>query len=82
MLAYIIRRLVYLIPVLFVFKIVVFTFAQMLPSDIIEIMMGEEDIADSEIRAVLEEEFGLNDPIYFQYGKWIGGVLQETSANR
>ena len=74
--------MVYLIPVLFVLKIVVFTFAQMLPSDIIDIMMGEEDIADSEVCAVLEEEFGLNDPIYFQYGKWIGGVLQETSANR
>ena len=82
MLAYIIRRLVYLIPVLFVLKIVVFTFAQMLPGDIIDLMMDEEDIADSKIRAVLEEEFGLNDPIYFQYGKWIGGVLQETWANR
>lgn len=82
MLAYIIRRLVYLIPVLFVVKIVVFTFAQMLPGNIINILMGEEDIADSEIRAVLEEEFGLNDPIYVQYGKWISRVLQETSANR
>ena len=82
MLAYIIRRLVYLIPVLFVLKIVVFTFAQMLPSDIIDIMMGEEDIVDPEIRAALEEEFGQNDPIYVKYGKWIGRVLQETSANR
>ena len=54
----------------------------MLPGDIIDIMMGEEDIADFETRAVLEEEFGLNDPIYVQYGKWIGGVLRETSANR
>ena len=69
MLAYIIRRLVYLIPVLFVLKIVVFTFAQMLPGDIIDIRMGEEDIAVSEIRAVPEEELGLNDPIYVQYGK-------------
>ena len=82
MLAYIIWRLVYLIPVLFVLKIVVFTFAQMLPGDIIDIMMGEEDIVDFEIRAALEEEFGLNDPIYVQYGKWISHVLQETSANR
>ena len=69
MLAYIIRRLVYLIPVLLVLKIVVFTFAQMLPGDIIDIRMGEEDIAVSEIRAVLEEELELNDPIYVQYGK-------------
>ena len=48
----------------------------MLPSDIIDIMMGEEDIVEPKIRAALEEEFGLNDPIYVQYGKWIGRVLQ------
>ena len=76
MLAYIIRRLVYLIPVLFVLTVVVFTFVQMLPGDIIDVMMGEEDIEDPEVRAALEEEFGLNDPIYVQYGKWIGRVLQ------
>jgi len=76
MLAYIIRRLVYLIPVLFVLTVVVFTFVQMLPGDIIDVMMGEEDIEDPEVRAALEEEFGLNHPIYVQYGKWIGRVLQ------
>ena len=76
MLAYIIRRLVYLIPVLFVLTVVVFTFVQMLPGDIIDHMMGEEDIEDPEVRAALEEEFGLNDPIFLQYGKWIGRVLQ------
>ena len=76
MVAHIIRRLGYLIPVLFVLTIVVFTFVQMLPGDIIDVMMGEEDIEDPEVRAALEEEFGLNDPIFLQYGKWIGRVLQ------
>jgi len=76
MLAYIIRRLVYLIPVLFVLTVVVFGFVQMLPGDIIDVMIGEEDVEDPEVRAALEEEFGLNDPIYVQYGKWIGRVLQ------
>ena len=69
MLAYIIQRLVYLIPVLFVFTVVVFTFVQMLPGNIIDVMMGEEDIENPEVRASLEEEFGLNDPIFVQYGK-------------
>ena len=82
MLAYIIWRLVYLIPVLFVLKIIVFTFAQTVTGDIIDIMMSEEVIVETEIRAALEEEFGLNDPTYVQYGKWISHALQETSANR
>ena len=76
MLAYFIWRLVYRIPVLFVLTVVVFIFVQMLPGDIIDVMMGEEDIEDPEVRAALEEEFGLNDPIFVQYGKWIGRVLQ------
>ena len=69
MLAYIIRRLIYLIPVLFVLTVVVFAFVQMLPGDIIDVMMGEEDIEDPEVRIALEKEFGLNEPIYVQYGK-------------
>ena len=55
MLAYIIWRPVYLIPVLFVLKIIVFTFAQTVPGDIIDIMMSEEDIVETGIRAALEE---------------------------
>jgi len=48
----------------------------MLPGDIIDVMMGEEDIEDPEVRIALEKEFGLNEPIYVQYGKWISRVLQ------
>ena len=81
MLAYIIRRLIYLIPVLFVLTVVVFAFVQMLPGDIIDVMMGEEDIEDPEVRLALEKEFGLNEPIYVQYGKWISRVLQGDLGN-
>jgi peptide/nickel transport system permease protein len=71
MLAYTIRRIVYLIPVLFVLTVVVFGFVQMLPGDIIDTMIGEEDVEDPEVRLALEKEFGLDKPIYVQYGKWL-----------
>lgn len=76
MLAYTIRRFVYLIPVLFVLTVVVFLFVQLLPGDIIDIMIGEEDIEDPEVRIALTKELGLDQPLYVQYGKWIGRVLQ------
>ncbi|MDP6390778.1 MAG: ABC transporter permease, partial [Alphaproteobacteria bacterium] len=66
-----IRRIVYLIPVLFVLTVVVFGFVQMLPGDIIDTMIGEEDVEDPEVRLALEKEFGLDKPIYVQYGKWL-----------
>jgi peptide/nickel transport system permease protein len=76
MLTYTIRRFVYLIPVLFVLTVVVFLFVQLLPGDIIDIMIGEEDIEDPEVRIALTKELGLGQPLYVQYGKWIGRVLQ------
>ena len=76
MLAYTIRRFVYLIPVLFVLTVVVFLFVQLLPDNIIDIMIGEEDIEDSEVRIALTKELGLDQPLYVQYGKWIWRVLQ------
>mgnify|MGYP001437113405 FL=1 len=76
MLAYLIRRILYLIPVLFVLTLVVFTFVQLLPGDIIDTMIGEEDVEDPEVRAALEKEFGLDQPVYVQYGKWLGKAVQ------
>tara|TARA_Y100001934_G_scaffold116418_1_gene142485 strand:+ start:14134 stop:15084 length:951 start_codon:yes stop_codon:yes gene_type:complete len=76
MLAYLIRRILYLIPVLLVLTVVVFTFVQLLPGDIIDTMIGEEDVEDPEVRAALEKEFGLDQPVYVQYVKWLGRAVQ------
>ena len=76
MLAYLIRRILYLIPVLLVLTVVVFTFVQLLPGDIIDTMIGEEDVEDPEVRAALEKEFGLDQPVYVQYAKWLGRAVQ------
>ena len=66
MLTYTIRRFVYLIPVLFVLTVVVFLFIQLLPGDIIDIMIGEEDIEAPEVRIALTKELGLDQPLYVQ----------------
>ncbi|MEL0110472.1 MAG: hypothetical protein VW835_01960, partial [Rickettsiales bacterium] len=76
MFAYIIQRIVYLIPVLFVLTVVVFSLVHLLPGDIIDTMMDEEDAEDIEVRLALTKELGLDQPIYVQYGKWIFRVLQ------
>ncbi len=51
MIAYLIRRILYLIPVLFVLTLVVFTFVQLLPGDFIDAMMDQEDAEDPLVRA-------------------------------
>jgi len=76
MLIYTINRILHMIPVLFVLTVVVFLFMQMLPGDVIDTLIGDEEAEDPETRALLMKENGLDQPIYVQYGVWIGKVFQ------
>jgi peptide/nickel transport system permease protein len=76
MLAYVLRRIAHLVPVLFVLTVVVFSFVEMLPGNIIDTLIGTEGIDDPEVRQILEKEYGLDQPIYVRYGKWLGRTLQ------
>ena len=76
MVIYTINRIIQLIPVLLIVSIVVFSFVHFLPGDVIDVLAGEEDIQDPEVRAALEKEFGLDKPIYIQYLVWLGNVLR------
>ena len=75
MLIYAINRILQLIPVLFVLSVMVFGFVHALPGDIIDAMAGDEVIDDPAVRKVLEKEYGIDKPLYVQYGRWVGRVL-------
>lgn len=79
MLQYIARRILYMIPTLFVISIISFTIIQLPPGDFLTTYVATlrqqgEDVDASAI-AVLQEQYGLNQPIYIQYGKWITNIL-------
>ena len=76
MLAYIIRRLVQLVPVLLVLTVVVFTFVEMLPGNIVDTLVGDEGMHDPEVRLILEKEYGLDQPVIIRYGKWLYRAVQ------
>lgn len=76
MIRYTINRIFYLIPVLFILSVVVFSFVHFLPGDVIDTLAGEEDMDDPEVRAALMKEFGLDKPLYMQYAVWLGRVLR------
>ena len=78
---YIIRRLLLLIPTLFIVSSLVFLFIRLIPGDIIDVManeMGPESgySGVSLDRAAIERRLGLDVPIHVQYGRWIGQILQ------
>src|SRR5438105_2242660 len=76
---YIAKRVLYMIPTLFVISLISFTIIQLPPGDFLTTYVATlrqqgEDLDTQAIQA-LEDQYGLNQPIYVQYGKWIGGIL-------
>jgi peptide/nickel transport system permease protein len=67
------RRSLYLIPVLLGGSIVVFILIHLAPGDPVDAMMGI--YASPEAREALRERYGLNDPLVVQYLRWLGLVL-------
>ncbi len=76
MLIYAINRILQIIPVIFILSVLVFGFVHALPGDVIDTLTATDGEEDPEVRAALEEEFGLNKPIYVQYFIWVGSALQ------
>ena len=74
--AYVVRRLIALIPTLIFASLIVFVLMRLIPGDVIDLMLAQNDIATTQDRAAMEAALGLDQPMYVQYFRWIGGVLQ------
>ena len=78
--AYIIRRLLLIVPSLFILSILVFLSVRFLPGDAIDAMLGKSEFISGEVdRPALEHMLGLDVPVHVQYGRWIGGILRHGS---
>ena len=72
---YVIRRLLLIIPSLFILTILVFLSVRFIPGDVIDAMLGKDELMAGEVdREALEHMLGLDVPVYVQYGRWIGVV--------
>jgi len=74
--AFIIRRLLTLLPTLLFTSVIVFASIRLIPGDVVELMLAQNDISTGNDRARLEQALGLDQPVYIQYFHWIGAVLQ------
>lgn len=80
MLNYIIRRLLYMLVTLFFISLISFLIIELTPGSYLDTMLMQlrqrgGDINQSQI-AALEEKYGVHDPVYVKYLKWMGGVVQ------
>lgn len=74
MLRYILRRLVYMIPILFGVSVVVFLILHLVPGDPAVLVAGPD--ATLEDIALARSRLGLDRPLPVQYISWLGNLLQ------
>lgn len=71
---YILKRIILLIPTLFLISFIVFSIIRLLPGDVVQLMLSEQGYASD-----VEEMYrllGLNKPIHQQYLEYIRGALR------
>jgi peptide/nickel transport system permease protein len=74
--SYVIRRLLALVPTLILASIIVFVTVRLIPGDIIELMLSQNDLsADAKSREQVVAALGLDKPMWQQYLTWISGIV-------
>lgn len=79
LISYIIRRILWSIPILFVVSLLAFLIIQAPPGDFITAhtasLLSDGQEVDYEQIEALREHYGLNQSIFVQYWRWISGVV-------
>ena len=79
MFVYIVRRILMMIPTLFIISILSFMIIQLPPGDFLTSYVAqlrqEGDTVDEAELDSLRERYGLGQPVHIQYGKWVWGIV-------
>ena len=71
---YVVKRVLSMIPLMFVVSIIVFLFIRLIPGDPAR-MIGGPTATLGEIEAI-REQLGLDQPLVPQFIQWLGGIFQ------
>ncbi len=75
MLSYILRRLLIALPSVLGISVVLFTVLALAPGDPFEELATNPNVP-AEVKAMLRVKFGLDDPIWQRYFRWLAAMLQ------
>jgi len=71
---YLFKRLLLAVPTLVGASLIIFLLVHIAPGDPVRVLLGQMD--DPALRERLIQHFGLDQPLYQQYLRWFGKVLQ------
>ena len=80
MLNYVVHRLLLMVPTLLLISVVTFVIIQLPPGDYLDTLVSElrasGEPADLQRAEFLRKQYGLDQPLWVQYGRWLRGLLQ------
>ena len=76
MTAYIARRALIAIPILFGITVLVFTFVAVAPGDPVDAYLRPEMAGNQQLRQLMTHQLGLDQPLPIRYLAWLGQTLQ------
>lgn len=86
MLQYILRRVLLMIPTVFAISIVVFIIIQLPPGDflttLVATMSSQGETVDQQALDALRQQYGIGQPVYVQYYKWMKNILLHGDFGR
>jgi len=74
--AFVLRRTIFLVPMLLGLSLVMFGLVHAAPGDPVVALLGPQAAANPEFVEQARENLGLNDPLPVQYVRWLGRLAQ------
>ena len=74
--AYIVKRLLQMIPVVILVTMMVYSLILLMPGDPITAMIGRGEVLDEEQIEILRHKLGLDKPIPIQYAMWVSRAVR------
>ena len=79
MLSFVARRVLYMIPTVFLISVVAFVIISLPPGDYLTTLVAQMKSQGVQVDkgqlAQLEQRYGFGQPLYVQYAKWMGAIL-------
>jgi peptide/nickel transport system permease protein len=73
---YVVARILSIVPALLGVSLAVFLLVRLIPGTVVDQMVGTEGAYSEESMRALRSFFGLDQPIYTQYLRWLGSLLR------
>ncbi len=73
--AYIVRRLLLIIPTIFIVSLIIFTSIRLIPGSVVDYIVSSYEFQTKADLATVRHELGLDKPMVEQYGIWMGQII-------